>query len=61
VKPKTEAKALDKAVKALARATEKSWSSFTAEQQTEKLRDLKKLMASFSKRRRRTNDSNQPV
>jgi acyl-CoA reductase-like NAD-dependent aldehyde dehydrogenase len=61
VKPKAEAKALDKAVKALARTTEKSWSNYTAEQQTQKLRDLMKLMASFSKRRRRTKDSNHSV
>jgi len=61
VKPKAKAKALDKAVKALARATEKSWSSYTAQQQAKKLQDFKKLMASFSHRRRSTHGSNQSV
>jgi acyl-CoA reductase-like NAD-dependent aldehyde dehydrogenase len=61
VKPNAEAEALDKAVKALARATEKSWSRFTAQQQAQKLQDLKKLMASFSRKRRSTPDSNQSV
>jgi len=61
VKPKAEAKALDKAVKAMVRATEKSWSSYTARRQAQKLQDTKKLMASFSRRRPSTRGPNQSV
>jgi acyl-CoA reductase-like NAD-dependent aldehyde dehydrogenase len=61
VKPNTEAEALDKAVKALARATEKSWSRLTPQQQAQKLQDLKKLMGTFSEAGPRTPGSNQSV
>jgi acyl-CoA reductase-like NAD-dependent aldehyde dehydrogenase len=61
MKPTTEAEALDKAVKALARATEKSWSRLTAQQQAKKLQDLKRLLDSFSEGGPNTPGSNQTV
>jgi acyl-CoA reductase-like NAD-dependent aldehyde dehydrogenase len=61
VKRNTEAEALDKAVKALAMATEKSWSRLTPQQQSQKLQDLKKLMDTFSEAGRGTLGSNHSV
>jgi acyl-CoA reductase-like NAD-dependent aldehyde dehydrogenase len=61
VKRITEANALDKAVKALTMATEKSWSRLTPQQQIQKLQDLKKLMDTFSETRSKTPASNRTV